>query len=80
MKRRGPKVRLARQLGIALTPKAAKVMENVSERQMENAFGEAIRQSCNTGIRLLQRVTSSRWPRRAVTWLLSPARSRSGTR
>ena len=28
MKRRGPKVRLARQLGIALTPKAAKVMEN----------------------------------------------------
>ncbi len=28
MKRRGPKVWLARQLGIALTPKAAKVMEN----------------------------------------------------
>ena len=28
MNRRGPKVKLARQLGIALTPKAAKVMEN----------------------------------------------------
>lgn len=88
MKRRGPKVKLARQLGIALTPKAAKVMENrpnppgqhgatprrkvsgykkqlvekqrlraqynVSERQLENAFGEATRQSGNTGIRLLQ--------------------------
>jgi small subunit ribosomal protein S4 len=81
-------VKLARQLGIALTPKAAKVMENrpnppgqhgatprrkvsgykkqlvekqrlraqynVSERQMENAFGEATRQSGNTGVRLLQ--------------------------
>ena len=88
VKRRGPKVRLARQLGIALTPKAAKVMENrpnppgqhgatprrkvsgykkqlvekqrlraqynVSERQLENAFGAATRQSGNTGIRLLQ--------------------------
>jgi len=88
VKRRGPKVKLARQLGIALTPKAAKVMENrpnppgqhgatprrkvsgykkqlvekqrlraqynVSERQLENAFGEATRQSGNTGIRLLQ--------------------------
>ncbi|MEA2722513.1 MAG: small subunit ribosomal protein [Gemmatimonadales bacterium] len=88
MKRRGPKVRLARQLGIALTPKAAKVMENrpnppgqhgatprrkvsgykkqlmekqrlraqynVSERQMENSFAEATRQSGNTGVRLLQ--------------------------
>lgn len=88
MKRRGPKVKLARQLGIALTPKAAKVMENrpnppgqhgatprrkvsgykkqlvekqrlraqynVSERQLENAFGEATRQSGNTGVRLLQ--------------------------
>ena len=81
-------MRLARQLGIALTPKAAKVMENrpnppgqhgatprrkvsgykkqlmekqrlraqynVSERQMENAFGEATQQSGNTGVRLLQ--------------------------
>ena len=27
MRRGGPKVRLARQLGIALTPKAARVME-----------------------------------------------------
>jgi small subunit ribosomal protein S4 len=88
VKRRGPKVRLARQLGIALTPKAAKVMENrpnppgqhgatprrkvsgykkqlmekqrlraqynVSERQMENSFAEATRQSGNTGVRLLQ--------------------------
>ena len=27
MNRRGPKVKLARQLGIALTPKAARVME-----------------------------------------------------
>jgi len=86
--RRGPKVKLARQLGIALTPKAAKVMErrpnppgqhgatprrkvsgykkqlvekqrlraqyNMSERQMSNAFAEAIRQSGNTGVRLLQ--------------------------
>lgn len=88
MRRGGPKVRLARQLGIALTPKAARVMErrpnppgqhgatprrkvsgykkqlvekqrlraqyNVSERQMSNAFAEAIRQSGNTGVRLLQ--------------------------
>src|SRR5918997_2904522 len=86
--RRGPKVKLARQLGIAITPKAARVMErrpnppgqhgasprrkvsgykkqlvekqrlraqyNVSERQMQNAFAEAIRQPGNTGIRLLQ--------------------------
>jgi small subunit ribosomal protein S4 len=86
--RGGPKVRLARQLGIALTPKAARVMErrpnppgqhgatprrkvsgykkqlvekqrlraqyNMSERQMSNAFAEAIRQSGNTGVRLLQ--------------------------
>ena len=88
MRRGGPKVRLARQLGIALTPKAARVMErrpnppgqhgatprrkvsgykkqlvekqrlraqyNLSERQMSNAFAEAIRQSGNTGVRLLQ--------------------------
>jgi hypothetical protein len=88
VKRRGPKVKLARQLGIALTPKAAKVMENrpnppgqhgatpkrkisgykkqliekqrlraqynVSERQMENSFVEATRQTGNTGVRLLQ--------------------------
>jgi small subunit ribosomal protein S4 len=86
--RRGPKVKLARQLGIALTPKAARVMErrpnppgqhgasprrkvsgykkqlvekqrlraqyNVSERQLQNAFAEAIRQTGNTGVRLLQ--------------------------
>jgi small subunit ribosomal protein S4 len=86
--RRGPKVKLARQLGIALTPKAAKVMErrpnppgqhgasprrkvsgykkqliekqrlraqyNIGERQMQNAFAEAIRQPGNTGVRLLQ--------------------------
>ena len=88
MNRRGPKVKLARQLGIALTPKAARVMErrpnppgqhgasprrkvsgykkqlvekqrlraqyNVSERQLQNAFSEAIRQPGNTGVRLLQ--------------------------
>ena len=88
MRRGGPKVRLARQLGIALTPKAARVMErrpnppgqhgatprrkvsgykkqlvekqrlraqyNMSERQLSNAFAEAIRQSGNTGVRLLQ--------------------------
>ena len=88
MNRRGPKVKLARQLGIALTPKAAKVMErrpnppgqhgatprrkvsgykkqlvekqrlraqyNIGERQMQNAFAEAIRQTGNTGVRLLQ--------------------------
>ena len=88
MRRGGPKVRLARQLGIALTPKAARVMErrpnppgqhgatprrkvsgykkqlvekqrlraqyNMSERQMSDAFAEAIRQSGNTGVRLLQ--------------------------
>ena len=88
MRRGGPKVRLARQLGIAITPKAARVMErrpnppgqhgatprrkvsgykkqlvekqrlraqyNMSERQMSNAFAEAIRQSGNTGVRLLQ--------------------------
>ena len=88
MRRGGPKVRLARQLGIALTPKAARVVErrpnppgqhgatprrkvsgykkqlvekqrlraqyNMSERQMSNAFAEAIRQSGNTGVRLLQ--------------------------
>lgn len=88
MKRRGPKVKLARQLGIALTPKAAKVMErrpnppgqhgasprrkvsgykkqlvekqrlraqyNISERQLQNAFAEATRQTGNTGVRLLQ--------------------------
>ena len=88
MRRGGPKVRLARQLGIALTPKAARIMErrpnppgqhgatprrkvsgykkqlvekqrlraqyNMSERQMSNAFAEAIRQSGNTGVRLLQ--------------------------
>jgi small subunit ribosomal protein S4 len=88
VRRGGPKVRLARQLGIALTPKAARVMErrpnppgqhgatprrkvsgykkqlvekqrlraqyNMSERQMCNAFAEAIRQSGNTGVRLLQ--------------------------
>jgi small subunit ribosomal protein S4 len=86
--RRGPKVKLARQLGIALTPKAARVMErrpnppgqhgasprrtvsgnntqvgeqqrlraqyNVSERQLQNAFAQAIRQTGNTGVRLLQ--------------------------
>jgi small subunit ribosomal protein S4 len=88
VRRGGPKVRLARQLGIALTPKAARVMErrpnppgqhgatprrkvsgykkqlvekqrlraqyNISERQMQNAFAEAIRQTGNTGVRLLQ--------------------------
>ena len=88
MNRRGPKVKLARQLGIALTPKAQRVMErrpnppgqhgasprrkvsgykkqlvekqrlraqyNLSERQMSNAFAEAIRQPGNTGVRLLQ--------------------------
>ena len=88
MRRGGPKVRLARQLGIALTPKAARVMErrpnppgqhgatprrkvsgykkqlvekqrlraqyNLSERQMSNAFAEAIRLPGNTGVRLLQ--------------------------
>jgi small subunit ribosomal protein S4 len=88
VRRGGPKVRLARQLGIALTPKAARVMErrpnppgqhgatprrkvsgykkqlvekqrlraqyNMSERQLSNAFAEAIRQSGNTGVRLLQ--------------------------
>jgi len=77
--RRGPKVKLARQLGIALTPKAQRVMErrpnppgqhgasprrkvsgykkqlvekqrlraqyNLSERQMSNAFAEAITSS-----------------------------------
>src|ERR687898_453962 len=86
--RRGPKLKLSRQLGIAITPKAAKVMENrpnppgqhgatprrkisgykkqliekqrlraqynISERQMENSFAEATRQSGNTGVRLLQ--------------------------
>jgi small subunit ribosomal protein S4 len=86
--RTGPKVKLARQLGIALTPKAARVMErrpnppgqhgasprrkvsgykkqlvekqrlraqyNISERQMQNAFSDAIRQPGNTGVRLLQ--------------------------
>ncbi|HEV7365406.1 MAG TPA: 30S ribosomal protein S4, partial [Gemmatimonadales bacterium] len=88
MNRRGPKVKLARQLGIPLTPKAQRVMErrpnppgqhgasprrkisgykkqliekqrlraqyNLSERQMSNAFAEAIRQPGNTGVRLLQ--------------------------
>jgi small subunit ribosomal protein S4 len=88
VRRGGPKVKLARQLGIALTPKAARVMErrpnppgqhgatprrkvsgykkqlvekqrlraqyNVSERQLSNVFAEAIRQSGNTGVRLLQ--------------------------
>ena len=88
MNRRGPKVKLARQLGIALTPKAARVMErrpnppgqhgasprrkvsgykkqlvekqrlraqyNVSERQLQNAFAQAILQTGNTGVRLLQ--------------------------
>jgi small subunit ribosomal protein S4 len=88
VRRGGPKVRLARQLGIALTPKAARVMErrpnppgqhgatprrkvsgykkqlvekqrlraqyNLSERQMSNAFAEAIRLPGNTGVRLLQ--------------------------
>ena len=88
MRRGGPKVRLARQLGIALTPKAARVMErrpnppgqhgatprrkvsgykkqlvekqrlraqyNIGERQMSNAFAEAIRRTGNTGVRLLQ--------------------------
>jgi small subunit ribosomal protein S4 len=88
VRRGGPKVKLARQLGIALTPKAARVMErrpnppgqhgasprrkvsgykkqlvekqrlraqyNISERQLSNAFAQAIRQSGNTGVRLLQ--------------------------
>jgi small subunit ribosomal protein S4 len=88
VRRGGPKVKLARQLGIALTPKAARVMErrpnppgqhgatprrkvsgykkqlvekqrlraqyNISERQLGNAFAEAIRQPGNTGVRLLQ--------------------------
>jgi small subunit ribosomal protein S4 len=85
---RGPKVRIARQLGIPLTPKATRIMErrpeppgqhganprrkvseykkqlvekqrlraqyNVSERQLQNAFAEAIRRTGNTGVRLLQ--------------------------
>jgi small subunit ribosomal protein S4 len=86
--KRGPKVKIARALGIAITPKAARVMErrpnppgqhgatmrrkvsdykkqllekqrlraqyNVSERQLQNAFTHATRQSGNTGVRLLQ--------------------------
>ena len=82
--KRGPKVRIARALGIALTPKAARIMErrpnppgqhgattrrkvsdykkqllekqrlraqyNISERQLQNAFTEATRQSGNTGV------------------------------
>ena len=86
--KRGPKVKIARALGIALTPKAARVMErrpnppgqhgaatrrkvsdykkqllekqrlraqyNISERQLQNAFTHATRQSGNTGVRLLQ--------------------------
>ncbi len=86
--KRGPKVKIARALGIPLTPKAARVMErrpnppgqhgaatrrkvsdykkqliekqrlraqyNVSERQLQNAFLQAIKQSGNTGVRLLQ--------------------------
>lgn len=88
MKLRGPKVKIARQLGIALTPKAARVMErrqnppgqhgatprrkvsqykkqliekqrlraqyNVSERQLRNAFAQAVRLGGNTGTRLIQ--------------------------
>jgi small subunit ribosomal protein S4 len=86
--KRGPKVKIARALGIALTPKAARIMErrpnppgqhgaatrrkvsdykkqllekqrlraqyNISERQLQNAFTHATRQSGNTGVRLLQ--------------------------
>jgi small subunit ribosomal protein S4 len=86
--KRGPKVKIARALGIALTPKAARIMErrpnppgqhgaatrrkvseykkqlvekqrlraqyNVSERQLRNTFAQAIRQTGNTGVRLLQ--------------------------
>jgi small subunit ribosomal protein S4 len=86
--KRGPKVKIARALGIALTPKAARVMErrpnppgqhgvptrrkvsdykkqllekqrlraqyNISERQLQNAFTEATRQSGNTGVNLLR--------------------------
>jgi small subunit ribosomal protein S4 len=86
--KRGPKVKIARALGIAITPKAARIMErrpnppgqhgatmrrkvsdykkqllekqrlraqyNVSERQLQNAFTHATRQSGNTGVRLLQ--------------------------
>jgi small subunit ribosomal protein S4 len=86
--KRGPKVKIARALGIPITPKAAKIMErrpnppgqhgatmrrkvseykkqlvekqrlraqyNVSERQLRNTFAQAIRQTGNTGVRLLQ--------------------------
>ena len=86
--KRGPKVKIARALGIPLTPKAARIMErrpnppgqhgaatrrkvseykkqlvekqrlraqyNVSERQLRNTFAQAIRQTGNTGVRLLQ--------------------------
>jgi small subunit ribosomal protein S4 len=86
--KRGPKVKIARALGVALTPKAARIMErrpnppgqhgaatrrkvsdykkqllekqrlraqyNVSERQLQNAFTEATRQSGNTGVNLVR--------------------------
>src|SRR4029079_2167436 len=86
--KRGPKVKIARALGIALTPKAARIMErrpnppgqhgattrrkvsdykkqllekqrlraqyNISERQLQNAFTEATRQSGNTGVNLVR--------------------------
>ena len=81
-------MRIARGLGVALTPKAARIMErrpnppgqhgattrrkisdykkqllekqrlraqyNVSERQLQNAFTEATRQSGNTGVNLVR--------------------------
>jgi small subunit ribosomal protein S4 len=86
--KRGPKVKIARALGVALTPKAARIMErrpnppgqhgaatrrkvsdykkqllekqrlraqyNISERQLQNAFTEATRQSGNTGVNLVR--------------------------
>jgi len=86
--KRGAKVRIARALGVALTPKAARIMErrpnppgqhgatmrpkvsdykkqllekqrlraqyNISERQLQNAFTEATRQSGNTGVNLVR--------------------------
>ena len=109
MNRRGPKVKLARQLGIALTPKAARVMErrpnppgqhgasprrkvsgykkqlvekqrlraqyNVSERQLQNAFAQAIRQTGNTVFGCCS-CSSSGW----TPWCCGPASSGPSTR
>ena len=86
--KRGAKVRIARALGVALTPKAARIMErrpnppgqhgattrrkvseykkqllekqrlraqyNISERQLQNAFTAATKQSGNTGVNLVR--------------------------